>query len=125
MSNLNKIIKISSKEYFNELRKTWWIFFTQENKNIQVTNFFYNHISWNTVKREVREITKRLASINLIKGILKKWKLIETRIKPRIEWFYFKKSFKIQLEIESIIFNLVIAEKNNWKLILISIFTNK
>jgi hypothetical protein len=46
MEKIIKIIRISSKEWFKELKLKnplqCWVL----NKNFHITNIFYNHISW-------------------------------------------------------------------------------
>ena len=124
MKKLKQLIKISSKEIFYKLRNLWEIECNSINKNFKVTWLFYRHISWSRKRRTIREIIERLSSISLIEKIAKNWKLIETRNNVKIEKFNYKISYKISLKIKKINFFIILAEKNNWKLILISVFIN-
>ena len=124
MQKLKKLVKISSKENFYKLRGLWEIKCKSINKNFKVTWLFYRHVSWTTKNRALREIIERLSSISLIEKISEKWELIENRENIQIEKFNYKKSYKIKLKIEKIDFFIILAEKNNWNVILISVFLN-
>ena len=124
MKKLKQLIKISSKEIFNKLRSLWDIECKSINKTFKVTWLFYRHISWTRKNRTIREIIERLSSVSLIEKISSKWKLVETRNNIKIEKFNYSKSYKIKLNIEKIDFFIVLAKKNNWSIILISIFIN-
>lgn len=122
---LVKLVRLSSKEAFLKLRNIWPIFCLAINKNFEVTNLFLRHISGNATKRWIEEIIYRLTSINLIEKISENWDLIETRENIIIEWHRkFKKSYKINYKISDIDFFLILWEKEDWKIILISVFLN-
>jgi hypothetical protein len=124
MQKLKNLVKISSKENFYKLRELWEIKCFSINKNFKVTWLFLRHISWVSRNRVIRDIIERLSSIALVEKIAKKWELIEIRNKVQIEKFNYAKSYKIKLQIENIDFYLILAEKNNWTIILISVFLN-
>jgi len=90
-----------------------------------VTNLFLRHISWGATKRSMKDIIKRLTSINLIEKISINWKLVEVRNDIIVEKKRkFKKSYKIKYRIKDIDFFIVLWEKENENLILISVFLN-
>ena len=124
MQKLKKLVKISSKENFYKLRGLWEIKCKSINKNFKVTWLFLRHISWVSRNRVIRDIIERLSSIALVEKIAEKWELIEIREKIQIEKFNYEKSYKIKLKIENIDFYLILAEKHNWTIILISVFLN-
>ena len=124
MQKLKQLVKISSKEIFYKLRDLWEIKCNSIDKNFKVTWLFLRHISWISRNRVIRDIVERLSSVSLVEKIAKNWDLIEIRNKIQIEKFNYKKSYKIRLKIENIDFYLILAEKNNWTIILISIFLN-
>jgi len=124
MQKLKQLVKISSKENFYKLRNLWEIRCNSIDKSFKVTWLFYRHISWTAKNRTLREIVERLSSVGLIEKISEKWKLIQTRNNIEIENFNYYKSYKIKLKIEKIDFFIILAEKNNWNIILISIFLN-
>jgi len=124
MRKIIKLVRLSSKEAFLKLRDLWEIKCNSIWKTFRVTNFFLNHISWKSRNRVLREIIERLSSINLIEKIALNWELVETRENIKIEWKDFKKSYKIKFIKQKIEFFIVLAEKNNWELILVSVFIN-
>ena len=125
MKKLKQLIKISSKESFYKLRDLWEINCKSLNKSFKVTWLFYRHISGKSRNRVVRDIVERLSSINLIEKISLEWKLTETRNNIMIEKTrFFKKTYRIFLNIEKIDFFIILWEKSNWKIILISVFLN-
>ena len=125
MNKLIKIISIASKEWFKELRSKWPIFCNSLEKEFTITNLYLRHISWNTIKkRELREIIERLSMITLIQKIANNGELIETREEVKIEKFIYKYSYKISLTIKNIKFKIILWEKINWGIILISSFVN-
>ena len=124
MKKLVKLVRLSSKESFKRLRDLGEIKCNAINKNFKVTNLFLRHISWSSKNRRIRDIIERLTSINLIEKVSSKWKLIETRKKPIIEKYEYKKSYKIKLKISNINFYLILAERFEWEVILISVFIN-
>ncbi len=124
MKKLIKIIRISSKQWFKRLRDKWEIYCEAINNTFIVSNLFLKHISGWSKNRKLREIIERLSIINLVEEIALKWNLVETREKVIIEKYFYKRSYKLLLNIKWIDFFLVLAEKNNWKIILISTFLN-
>jgi hypothetical protein len=60
--------------------------------------------------------------INLIVKISKEWKLKETRKNWIFEWEVFKNTYKIILKIWWINFNMILWEKSDWNIILLSCF---
>jgi len=124
MQKLKQLIKISSKESFYKLRDLWKINCKSLDKNFKVTWLFLRHISWVSRNRVIRDIIERLSSVSLVERIARQWFLIETRKDIQIEKFYYKFSYKIKLKIETIDFYLILAEKRNWNIVLISVFIN-
>ena len=124
MQKLKQLIKISSKESFYKLRDLWKINCKSLDKNFKVTWLFLRHISWVSRNRVIRDIIERLSSVSLVERIARQWFLIETRKDIQIEKFYYKFFYKIKLKIETIDFYLILAEKRNWNIVLISVFIN-
>jgi hypothetical protein len=125
MKRLIKIVSISAKQWFKNLREKWPIYCKSIDKNFEITNLYLRHISWNTVKkRETKEIIERLSMINLIEKISKKWELVETREEVKIEKFIYKFSYKVSLKLNNFTFKIVLWEKINWWIVLISSFVN-
>ncbi len=126
MKDIIKIVRISSKEWFKNLRNRSPIFCTSLNKSFNVTNVFLRHISWNTIKkRELKEIISRLSSITLIEKISSNWKLVEIRKNVIVEKkSFFKFTYKIWFTIQNVRFYIILWEKKNWKIVLISTFSN-
>jgi len=94
-------------------------------KKFGVTNLFLNHISWNRKNRSFRDVIERLSSVNLVEKISINGELVEKRNNVIIEWNKnFKFSYKIKYIKQKIEFFIVLGEKENWKIILISIFLN-
>ena len=125
MNNLVKLVRLSSKEAFLKLRNLWEINCYAIWKTFSVTNLFFRHISWSTIKRSLKEIIERLSSINLIEKISCNWELVETRYNIIVEKKNrFKKSYKIKYNFSDIDFFIVLWKKYNNKIILISIFIN-
>ena len=124
MQKLKQLVKISSKENFYKLRDLWEIRCNSIDKFFRVTWLFLRHISWVSRNRVIRDIVERLSSIPLVEKIAEKWELTEIRNNVQIEKFNYEKSYKIKLQIENIDFYLILAEKNNWTIVLISVFLN-
>jgi len=125
MKKIVKLIRLSSKEAFLKLRNLWEINCYAIWKKFKITNLFFRHISWNAVKRNLREIIERLSSINLIEKISCNWELVETRNNIIVEKKNrFKKSYKIKYSFADIDFFIVLWEKDNNEIILISVFIN-
>jgi len=126
MKDLFRVVSISSKEWFKNLRNKCPLFCESLNKNFVITNIFLRHISWNTVKkRELKEIISRLSSISLIEKIAIEWKIVEIRKEVVVERkSFYNTTYKIWLKIKNIIFYIVLWEKKDWKIILISTFSN-
>ena len=122
MQNIVKLVKLSSKEAFIQLRNWWSIFCDSLNRDCAVTKIFYKHISWERKNRKIKEVIKRLSCISLIKKILSEWILTEERWENKVDWKYFQKFFRIYLKIEDMDFFLIIWEKVNLRLTLISVF---
>ncbi len=125
MKKIVKLVRLSSKEAFIKLRNIWEIECTGIWKSFKVTNLFLRHISWWATKRSIKDIIKRLTSVNLIEKISRNWKLVEVRENIIVEKKRkFKKSYKIKYRIKDIEFFIVLWEKENWDIILISVFLN-
>ena len=123
MEKLIKIIRISSKEWFKELKTKNPIFCDAIWKSFNITNIFYNHIIWYKKSRPTRETIERLSLINLIKKIALEWKLKETRENQTFEFTkFFVKTYKIILSIWWINFNFILWEKETWEVNLLSCF---
>jgi len=123
MKKLIQIIRISSKEWFSKLKNKSPIFSDKLSKNIYITHTFYNHISWYKKVRPIREIIERLSIINLIEKIIKIWEITEIRENQKFEKsLFFKKTYKIVLNIKNIDFKIIVWEKKNWKIIALSCF---
>ena len=123
MKNITKITRITTKRFFNELRKKSPIFCNELNSQIKITKLFFDHINWSSKNRGIKDVIIRLLTISLIEEILKKWKLSEIRENS------FYKYHEIQFIIEWEIFCLILSEtKKNWIITLLSsfvIFQNK
>jgi len=125
MKKIVKLLRLSSKESFLKLRNIWQIDCSAIWNKIKITNFFLKHISWKSRIRWLREIIERLSSINLIEKIINNWELVETRKNITIEWNKsFIASYKIKHIIKDIEFFVILAEKDNKEIILISVFLN-
>jgi len=125
LKKIVKLVRLSSKEAFIKLRDIWEIECKDIWKRFIVTNLFLRHISWGATKRSMKDIIKRLTSINLIEKISINWKLVEVRNDIIVEKKRkFKKSYKIKYRIKDIDFFIVLWEKENENLILISVFLN-
>jgi len=124
MKNLVKLVRLSSKEAFKKLRASWEIYCKAIDKNFSVTNLFLKHISWSSKNRKIKDIIERLSSVNLIEKIALEWKLTEERIEPIIEWHVYEKSYKINFEISKIDFFIILWERKEWEIVLISVFLN-
>lgn len=122
MEKLIKIIRISSKEWFKELKLKNPIFCNAIWKEFLITNIFYQHILWYKKSRPTRETIERLSLINLVEKIALEWKLSETRENWTFEDMVFDNTFRIVLRIWSIKFNLVLWEQKSSKIILLSCF---
>jgi hypothetical protein len=125
MQKLKQLVKISSKESFYKLRDLWEIRCNSIDNFFKVTWLFYRHISGRSRNRMIRDVVERLSSISLIEKISLEWKLLETRGNVTIEKTrFFKKTYKIFLNIEKIDFFIILWEKSDWNIILISVFLN-
>lgn len=125
MKRIIILTRISSKEAFKKLRELWEIECKDLWKNFKITNLFFRHISWQAKSRSVREVIERLTSINLIEKIASEWKLIETRKDIIVEWKKnFVISYKMKLQIWNIEFFIILWEKINNEIVLISVFLN-
>lgn len=117
MKKLAKIIRISAKESFKNLRNGWPIFCKELKREIYITRVFFDHINWRSKEREIKEIILRLSTISLIQKILIKWKIREIRESEKFKYYWIK--YKTEWEI----FNLILSKKINWwKTILLSSF---
>jgi len=124
ISRFSKIIRISSKEWFINLRERSPIYCASINEEFFVSNLFLRHISGNANKRDMIEITERLSIINLVQKISKEWILVEVRENIKIEWYDYKKSYKIKWTEKWIDFFIILAKRLNDQNVLISIFLN-
>jgi len=70
MERLVKIVRMSSKVAFINLRDLCPIFCSCLWENIRVTNIFLRHVSWSSKKRNIFDIVKRLSTINLVFSII-------------------------------------------------------
>jgi hypothetical protein len=77
MQHILRIIRISSKKWFKLLKEKAPYKCSELNKDIEVTNIFFKHISWHKKQRDIKEIIIRLWMINLIDDILLKWEISE------------------------------------------------
>jgi len=125
MKKIVKLIRLSSKEAFLKLRNIWEINCYAIWKKFRITNLFLNHISGNRKNRSLIDVIERLSSINLIEKISVNWNLVETRKNITIEWSKkFKFSYKIKLIKNNMEFFIILWEKENKEIILISVFVN-
>jgi hypothetical protein len=122
MQHILRIIRISSKKWFQLLKEKAPYKCSELNKNIEVTNIFFKHISWHKKPRDIKEIIIRLWMINLIEDILLKWNISEKRENIKYEWKFFIKSYKIIYKLNWVIFKIVIWKKENNEYILLSCF---
>ena len=122
MDNLIKIVKIASKSSFKTLKKNAPYNCTVLNKPIFVSNIFYKHISWYSKNRKSIEIIERLSIMSLIEEIALEWDIFQTKEDVFYEKSHFIKSYKISYVIENIYFLIIVWEKENWKLTLLSCF---
>ena len=117
MKKVVKLTRISAKRYFKQLRAKSPILCTVLNKEVQITTIYFQHISWKSKVRKIKEVVLRLLMINLIDEILEKWKLSEKREKEK--FIYYEIQYKIEWEV----FCLVLSEmKKTWSLTLFSSF---
>lgn len=125
MKKLVKLVRLSSKEAFLKLRNIWPIYCSVIKNNFEVTNLFLRHISWSSKNREIYDVIERLSCISLIEKISFNSSLVEIRENVTIEnKRFFKKTFKVKSSLKDFDFFLILWEKENWKIILISIFLN-
>ncbi len=124
MKKLVKIVRISSKEWFKKLRDKWPIYCKAIDEKFMVSNLFLRHISWNATKRSIMEIIERLSIINLVEKIWSTWNLLEVRENILIEKNNYRKSFKIWLTIKKVDFSIILAQRIDEKVVLISAFVN-
>ena len=126
MENLIKIIKIASKSSFKNLKKNAPYNCTILNKPIFVSNIFYKHISWYSKNRKIEEIIERLSIMSLIEEIALEWDIFQTRENTTYEKYdFYKTTYKISYLKEWFYFIILIWEKWNWKLVLLSCFVKK
>lgn len=112
--DLLRLLKLSAKKSFDEIRKKGPFFCEIINLELKVTREFFDHISFQK-SREIKEIISRLLIIPFIEDIIHKGTLIEKRIQG--DYIYFQ--LALLLKKESI--NIVIRKKNE-KIILLSCF---
>lgn len=126
MKKLVRLVRLSSKEAFRKLQLLWYIDCSTINKKFKVTNYlFLRHISWSSKWREINDIIERLSSITLIEKISQEWILIEKRENIFVEKTkFFTKTYKIKLKLSDFDFFIVLWEKKDNEIILISIFLN-
>jgi len=105
MKQIAKITRITTKKYFDDLKKKSWFFCNAINKKIKITWIYLNHINWRDRDRNVKEIVLRLLTIILVEDILKFWKLYETRKEK--DFIYYRIHFEFKWEI----FCIVLSEK--------------
>ena len=122
MKKLIRIIRLASKESIKDLKNKNPIYCESLQKYFIVTNILYHHILWYKKSRANREIIERLSLINLVYKIAKEWILKETRENWVFEWEIFNNTYKIVLRNWWINFNIILWEKKNWKIILLSCF---
>ncbi len=125
MKKLVKLVRLSSKEAFKKLRNNWEIECDCIWRSFSVTNLFLKHISWSSKKREIDDIVERLSCINLVEKISNNWQLIEERENITIDKKrFFQKTYKVKIVLKEFEFFLVLWEKKDNSIILISIFFN-
>ena len=125
MKKTIKLVRFASKEAFKKLRDSWDIFCTSIDNSFSITNIFLRHISWNATKRSSEEIIRRLSCMSLIQSIAKNGELVETRKDIIIEWRRsFSESYKIILSNSWMDFYIILWKKQDWSIILISVFVN-
>ncbi|MDA9129438.1 hypothetical protein N9J72_03110 [Candidatus Gracilibacteria bacterium] len=125
MQKTIKLVRFASKEAFKQLRDRGPIFCPEIKNSFLVTNLFLRHISGNATKRSSEEIIRRLSCMSLLENIARKGRLVEERVDVIIEGKRkFLKSFKINYSISNMDFYIVLGEKQDNKIILISVFLN-
>ena len=123
MDNLTKIVKIASKSSFKILKKNAPYNCTVLEKPIFVSNIFYKHISWYSKNRKNIEIIERLSIMSLIEEIALEWEIFQTKEDTFYEKYdFYKKTYKISYFKEWFYFIILVWEKGNWKLVLLSCF---
>jgi len=123
MKKLIRILRLSSKEAIKDLKSKNPIYCNSLEKDFSVTNTFYQHILWYKKSRTNREIIERLSLINLVVKIAKEWKLKEIRENQIFEnKIFLKKTYKIIYKNWWINFNLILWEKEDETIILLSCF---
>jgi len=99
MKGVHKILKISAKEAFKNLRGQAPFFCTSLNKEVFVTKLFWNHINFSK-QRTIREVIYRLATIPLIARILAEGKTVKVS----------KNFFQINLTLQGQTFSVIILQ---------------
>ncbi len=108
--NLHKILKISAKESFLQLREASPYFCKKLNLKIHITRVFWNHINFSKF-RTLKEVSSRLAIFPLILKVIK-----EGGVKKETT-----KYIKVVYNEKGIDF-VIILEKTPKKVILLSCF---
>lgn len=121
MKKLAKIIRITSKIAFKKLHQKWFLTCGAIQKNVQVTNLFYYHISGSAKKRSLKEVVTRLSCIVVVPIILLKWYIAEVRYNTTIEWRNSDIAIQINLQVKWIHFATIVSLRKN-KFYLISTF---
>ncbi len=123
MKKLIKLVRLSSKEVFRKLQSLGDIYCEWIWKSFRVTNLFLRHISGSSKKREFEDIIERLSCISLIEKIAIDWKIVEERTDVTVDKKrFFRKTYKIKSQMKDFEFYIVLGEKKDGWIILISVF---
>jgi len=107
MKKLHKIIKISAKYIFNELRKKSPIFSPVLDTSIKINRKLWNHLLFEKT-RNSEEILQRFVTLPLLDEIITKGVITQER-----KYTNEKSSFELSFEIEDEIFILIVKKENN------------
>lgn len=118
MNQIQKILKISAKESFIQLRKNSPYFCHSMQKEIYITRKFWNHINFSKYRPQ-KDIILKLALLPLIENILLKGELVEKR-----DWGQ-KNSYRIERKIKEEICILILEQRNKKNIYLLSCFVHQ
>ncbi len=113
MQNIFKLLKISAKESFFLLKKSFPLFSEKLSEDIFLTRDFWDHVNFSK-PRELRERIERLAMIPLVPKVLKEGEIFSER-----ESFW-----RFEYHEQELIF-CVILQKKSKKIIVLNCFLNK
>lgn len=114
--SLFKIIKLSAKVAFDNLRNESPLFCKAINKEVKVTKLFFSHLYTNNKTRGTEEIVKRLSMIILLKDVIRFGGLINKR-GSKTAIFY-----EICYVFPEITLSVILLEKLNGEVLLYSCF---